>query len=61
MFSLLRFTGVVLEIETSIAFRPTMPNDTTFIILGQHVSDVPPRCNGIRTSFRDFWTLFNIK
>jgi len=50
IFSLLRFTGVLLEIETSIAFRPTMPNNTTFIILGQHVSDVLPRCNGIRTS-----------
>ena len=33
-----RFHGVEKEIEANIAFRPNMPNNTTFIILGQQVS-----------------------
>jgi len=33
-----RFPGVQQEIEANIAFRPNMPNNTTFIILGQQVS-----------------------
>ena len=33
-----RFPGVQHEIESNIAFRQNMPNNTTFIILGQQVS-----------------------
>lgn len=33
-----RFPGVQQEIKANIAFRPNMPNNTTFIILGQQVS-----------------------
>lgn len=33
-----RFPGVQQEIEANIALRPNMPNNTTFIILGQQVS-----------------------
>src|SRR5216684_2230941 len=33
-----RFPGVQQEIQANIAFRPNMPNNTTFITLGQQVS-----------------------
>jgi len=33
-----RLPGVQQEIEANIAFRPNMPNNSTFIILGQQVS-----------------------
>lgn len=36
-----RFPGVQQEIEVNSAFRPNMPNNTTFIILGQQVSAMP--------------------
>jgi hypothetical protein len=35
-----RFTGVEVphKVESNIMFRPELPNNTTFVILGQHVS-----------------------
>ena len=34
---LIRFAGTEQVIESSIGFRPNLPNDVTFIVLGQFV------------------------
>jgi hypothetical protein len=34
---LVRFAGTEQVIESTIGFRPNLPNGATFIVLGQHV------------------------